>query len=61
VVVELNKPRSHRHETADQELASVIRQIRERRYDEDLVSAGADPIHVYGVVCDGERVRVRAG
>jgi hypothetical protein len=61
VVLELKKLRSHRHETADQALASAIQQIRERRYEEELVSAGANPIHVYGVVFDGKRVRVRAG
>jgi hypothetical protein len=61
VVLELKKLRSHRHETADQALASAIQQIRERRYEEELVSAGASPIHVYGVVFDGKRVRVRAG
>ncbi len=61
VVPELKKVRGRRHETPDQALASAIQQIRERRYEEDLVSAGANPVHVYGVVCDGEQVRVRAG
>ncbi|HSN96862.1 MAG TPA: AAA family ATPase [Candidatus Nanopelagicales bacterium] len=59
VVLELKVPRKRRGETPEAALAAAARQVRDRRYAEELRAAGAAPVHEMVAVFDGKRVWVR--
>lgn len=58
-VLELKVPRHRRGETPEQALLAGAKQVRERRYAEELAAAGAAPVHEIVVVFDGKRVWAR--
>jgi hypothetical protein len=58
VVIELKVPRWRRGETPEQALVAAARQVRERRYAEELRAAGASPVHELCAVFDGKRAWV---
>lgn len=58
-VLELKRVRSDRGETTEAALDSAERQIRDRRYAEELRAAGASPVRAWAVVFDGKRVHAR--
>jgi len=60
-VLELKRLRGSGGETVEASLDAALEQIRQRRYASVLETAGADPIHIYGVVFDGKRVWVKKG
>jgi hypothetical protein len=60
VVMEFKRVDRLRGETLEAALDSALRQISERRYAEELVAAGASPVHAYAVAFDGKRMHVRA-
>ncbi|KYF74092.1 PD-(D/E)XK nuclease domain-containing protein [Sorangium cellulosum] len=59
VVLELKVPRKRRGETPEAALAAASRQVRDRRYAEELRAAGAAPVHELVAVFDGKQVWVR--
>ena len=59
VVLELKVPRHRRGETPEQALVAAARQVRDRRYAEELRAAGATPVHELVAVFDGKRAWVR--
>ena len=59
VVLELKVPRHRRGETPEQALVAAARQVRDRRYAEELRAAGAAPVHELVAVFDGKRAWVR--
>lgn len=59
VVIELKVPRRRRGETPEQALVAAARQVRERRYAEELRAAGASPVHELCAVFDGKRAWVQ--
>ncbi|HSN99306.1 MAG TPA: AAA family ATPase [Candidatus Nanopelagicales bacterium] len=59
VVLELKVPRHRGGETPEQALVAAAKQVRDRRYAEDLRAAGADPVHELVAVFDGKRAWVK--
>jgi hypothetical protein len=59
VVLELKVPRHRRGETPEQALVAAARQVRDRRYAEELRAGGATPVHELVVVFDGKRAWVK--
>ena len=58
VVMEL-KVRSQREKSVEESIERGKRQIEEKRYEQELINKGANPIIKYVVVFDGKRVWVR--
>jgi hypothetical protein len=60
VVLELKAARKG-EKTPAAALREGLGQIRERRYEAELLSAGATAVHAFAVAFDGKRVWVKAG
>jgi PD-(D/E)XK nuclease superfamily len=49
----------HKTQSVNAALEDAAKQIREKRYAEELVAAGASPVHEYAMVFDGKRAAVK--
>jgi hypothetical protein len=49
----------HKTQSVNAALEEAAKQVREKRYAEELVAAGASPVHEYAMVFDGKKATVK--